>query len=701
MSDNVRIEREDNIGLICLNKPPVNALGVALRTSIYNAFSELLSDDQVKAIVLYGEGRFFSAGADIKDFARAAEKPTLPELLKTLNDSPKPVIAALHGVAFGGALELALSAHLRVATHGLKVALPEVKLGLLPGAGGTQRLTRLTGIAAAIDVICSGRHLSDKEALSLGIVTRVVDGTVRDAGITAAKEVLTGELKTVPTDSLRVELDDAALSAAQDKLSKGLTAPQRALEAIRAATLPIDEGLAKERALFMELMQGEERAGLVHAFFAERATSKIPEASNATRTIVRVGVVGGGTMGTGIAAAFCIAGFPVSLIETDAKCVTNARATVEKTLAGALKRGKLSEQDHADALEQLITSIELRELASVDLVIEAVFEDMVVKQELFQKLDTLCKPNTILATNTSYLDINQIAAATNRPDDVIGLHFFSPAHIMRLLEVVVADKTAPEVVATSFEIARRISKIPVRSGVCDGFIGNRILTSYRKVCEYLVLDGADFQQVDHALTDFGFAMGPFAVGDLAGLDIARASRVRTAVTRPPEERYSRVADLICDQGWFGSKTGSGYYLYSDDKLTGPNPQVQAIVENERAALSIAAKSFDDGEIVARCVTAMIQEAVKVLEEGIALRPIDIDAVKLFGYGFPKHRGGPLHLADQIGIDTVIARIEDYSAEDSYFWQVPRLLRDMVKRKQTFSDLNAQYDATGKNDGSKA
>ncbi len=701
MSDNVRIEREDNIGLICLNKPPVNALGVALRTSIYNALSELLSDDQVKAIVLYGEGRFFSAGADIKDFARAAEKPTLPELLKALNDSPKPVIAALHGVAFGGALELALSTHLRVATHGLKVALPEVKLGLLPGAGGTQRLTRLTGIAAAIDVICSGRHLSDKEALSLGIVTRVVDGTARDAGIAAAKEVLTGELKTIPTDSLQVEPDDAALSAAQDKLSKGLTAPQRALEAISAATLPIDEGLAKERALFMELMQGEERAGLVHAFFAERATSKIPEASSATRTIVRVGVVGGGTMGTGIAAAFCIAGFPVSLIETDAKRVTSARATVEKTLAGALKRGKLSEQDHADALEQLITSIELRELATVDLVIEAIFEDMVVKEELFQKLDTLCKPNTILATNTSYLDINQIAAATKRPDDVIGLHFFSPAHIMRLLEVVVADKTAPEVVATSFEIARRISKIPVRSGVCDGFIGNRILTRYRKVCEYLVLDGAEFQQVDRALTDFGFAMGPFAVGDLAGLDIARASRVRTAVTRPPEERYSRVADLICDQGWFGRKTGSGYYLYSDGKLTGPNPQVQAIVENERAALSIAAKSFDDDEIVARCVTAMIQEAVKVLEEGIALRPIDIDAVKLFGYGFPKHRGGPLHLADQIGIDTVIARIEDYSAEDSYFWQVPQLLRDMVKRKQTFSDLNAQYDATGKNDGSKA
>ena len=691
MSDIVRIEREGDIGMICLDKPPVNALGVALRTAIYNAFAELLSDDQIKAIVLYGVGRFFSAGADIKDFARAAEKPTLPDLLKALNISPKPVIAALHGVAFGGALELALSAHLRVGMTGLKIALPEVKLGLLPGAGGTQRFTRLTGIAAAIDVICTGREVSDKEALSLGVVSRIVNGSARDAGLAAAKDVLAGKLTATPTDSLTVEPDAAALSAAQAEYSTGRNAPQRALDAVSAATLPIDEGLAKERALFMELMQGDERAGLVHAFLAERATTKIPESAAATRTIESVGVVGGGTMGTGIAAALCIAGFRVSLIETDIRRVDKARETIENTLAGALKRGKLTEQGHAEALKYLITSADLNELATVDLLIEAIFEDMNAKTELFQKLDVLCKPNAILASNTSYLDINQIAATTSRPGDVIGMHFFSPAHIMRLLEVVVADKTSPDVVATAFQLAQRMRKIPVRSGVCDGFIGNRILTRYRKVCEYLVLDGARFDQVDRALTDFGFAMGPFAVGDLAGLDIAQASRARTAASRPSQERYSRVADLICEHGWYGRKTGKGYYLYTDGKLAGPNPEALAIIESERAALSLSLKTFDDNEIVARCVTAMIQEAVLVLEEGIALRPVDIDAVKLFGYGFPRHRGGPLHLADQIGIDTLITRIEGYSAEDDYFWQVPHLLRDMAKRGQRFEDLNAQYE----------
>ena len=692
MSDIVRIEREGDIGLICMDKPPVNALGVALRSAIYDALPDLLLDNQISAIVLYGKGRFFSAGADIKDFARAAEKPTLPDLLKAVNDSPKPVIAALHGVAYGGALELALSAHLRVGVTGLKIALPEVKLGLLPGAGGTQRLTRLTGIAAAIDLICSGRDVTDAEALSMGVLSRVVDGSARDAGLAAARDVLTGELTATPTDSLKVDPDDVALRAARAKFSTGLNAPQRALDAISAAILPIDEGLAKERELFMELMQSEERAGLVHAFFAERATSKIPESGVETRSIERVGVVGGGTMGTGIGAALCIAGIPVSLIETDVKRVANARELIEKTLAGALKRGKLTEQVHADALRQLITSAELNELASVDLAIEAIYEDMDAKTELFGKLDVLCKPNAILASNTSYLDINQIARATSRPADVIGLHFFSPAHIMRLLEVVVADKTAPEVVASAFELAQRMRKIPVRSGVCDGFIGNRILTRYRKVCEYLVLDGAQFDQVDRALTGFGFAMGPFAVGDLAGLDIARATRARKAASRPAQERYSRVADLICERGWYGRKTGKGYYLYTDSKLTGPNPDAQSIVDSERVALSITPKPFDDDEIVARCVTAMIQEAVMVLEEGIALRPVDIDAVKLFGYGFPRHRGGPLHLADRIGIEKLIARIEGYSVEDDYFWQVPQLLRDMAFHGQRFEDLNAQYSA---------
>lgn len=688
MIDLVSVEREGNIGLIGMNKPPVNAIGVALRTAINNALSELVSTDQIKVIVLYGLGRFFSAGADIKDFARATEQPTLPEVCKAINNCPKPLIVALHGVAFGGALELAMSAHLRVGTTGLKVALPEVKLGLLPGAGGTQRLPRLTGIAAALDIICTGREVLAEEALSLGLISKVVEGTARDAGLSAAKDVLAGRLTAMPTDALLVEADGNALSAARTRRAGSLSAPLKAVEAVSAATLPIDQGLAKERALFLELMQGDERAGLVHAFIAERATSKIPENKATIRSVEHIAVVGGGTMGSGIAAAFCIAGFSVTLIETDSERVAAARNTVETILAGALKRGKLTELEHVHALENLSTSAEFSDLPNVDLVIEAIFENMNAKKALFEQLDALCKPGAILASNTSYLDLNQIANITNRPGDVIGMHFFSPAHIMRLLEVVVADNTAPDVVATAFDLARCVRKVPVRSRVCEGFIGNRILTRYRKVCEYLVLDGAEFEQVDQALTDFGFAMGPFAVGDLAGLDIARASRDRNAADRPMEERYSRVADLICDKGWFGRKTEKGYYLYSQGKLTGPNPDAQAIVEAERASLALTPKSFTNDQIVARCITAMIQEAAMVLQEGIALRPVDIDAVKLFGYGFPRHRGGPMHLADQIGIEELISRIETYAQEDAYFWQVPQLLRTMQQSGRSFADMNA-------------
>lgn len=697
MTGIVQTDRDGGVGLLVLNKPPVNAIGVALRTAVLEAFHRLLADDAVEAIVICGHGRCFSAGADIKDFAHAAEPPTLPELLIALSRSPKPVIAALHGIAFGGGLELALAAHLRVGIRGLRLALPEVKLGLLPGAGGTQRLARLVGIENAIDVICTGRDVLADEALSLGILSRLVDGDVRDAGIAAARDVLSGKLRATPTDTLQVASDEAAVSAARSRYAKGLSAPMRALDAVAAATLPIDQGLAVERKLFMELMQSEERAGLVHAFFAERATAKIPERAATSRTVETIAIIGGGTMGTGIAAAFSIAGFPVTVVETEEARAAAARTNIERTLAGALSRGKLSDSAHAEALKQLVATTDLNALAELDLVIEAVFENMDVKQELFGKLDAICKPDTIFATNTSYLDVNDIAAATTRPQNVVGLHFFSPAHIMRLLEVVVAEKTSSDVVATAFTLAKKLRKIPVRSGVCDGFIGNRILTRYRKCCEYLVLDGASFEQVDQALTQFGFAMGPFAVGDLSGLDIARAARDRLAASRPAEERYSRVADRLCDEGWFGRKSGKGYYLYVDGKLTGANPGALTLVDEERQAQGIAARTFTDDEIVARCLAAMIQEATDALQEGIALRPVDIDAVKLFGFGFPRHRGGPLHMADRIGIDAVVAGIESYAQEDAYFWRVPPLLRDMLKRGKSFADFNAESSDTAGDD----
>jgi len=689
MSDIVRVERDGDIGLICLTKPPVNALGVALRSAVFDALAELVADTSVRAIVLYGEGRLFSAGADIKDFARAAETPTLPDLLKALNDSAKPVVSVLHGVAFGGALELALATHLRVGITGVKVGLPEVTLGLLPGAGGTQRLTRLTGIAPVIDIICKGRHVADSEALELGIITRLEDGDARDAGLRAARDVLSGTLTAQPTDDLMVAADDAALAAARIRYAKGLIAPQRAIDAIEAATLPIEQGLKRERALFMELMQGDERAGLVHAFFAERATTKIPERGTQTRTVETVGVVGGGTMGVGIATAILIAGRPVTLIETQDEAAARAQKAIEANLSGALKRGKLTVDSHAAAVSALSCVTDIEALSDVDLVIEAIFEDMATKTGIFAKLDAVCKQGCILATNTSYLDVNEIAEATKRPQDVIGLHFFSPAHIMRLLEVVVGAKTAPEVTATVFDVARMIRKVPVRAEVCDGFIGNRILTTYRKACEYLVLDGADFAAVDQALEGFGFAMGPFAVGDLAGLDVAKATRDRKAATRPPEERYSPIADRIVDQGWFGRKTEAGYYVYDGTKKTGTNAGAVDIMHAERKALGLTPQEFSHQDIVDRCLTAMIMEATGVVQEGVALRPVDIDAVQLFGYGFPRHKGGPMHLADQIGAQALIDRIEAYALQDPYFWRVPELLRDMVATGRTFADLNVE------------
>ncbi len=683
----LKVEQVEAIALIGLNNPPVNALSADLRAATYKALQILRSDDAIKAIVIYGEGRFFSAGADIKDFGRATEKPTLPDLLKDINDSSKPIIVALHGIAFGGGLELALAAHVRVGVSGLRAALPEVKLGIIPGAGGTQRLPRLAGIRAAVDIICTGKEVSAEKALEIGILDRLTNDSARDAGIAAANDVLTGKIPANSTDGLSIAPASTVIDAARQKYTGGLKAPLRALESIEAATRPISEGLALEREIFLQLMQSDERAGLVHAFFAERATAKIPEQNAGLQEINSIGVIGGGTMGVGIASAFSIAGFPVTLIELQDEQLKRARTIIDLNLSGALKRGKMKQEAYEKTRDILHFSTNLTDLAKTDLVIEAVFEDMDVKTELFKQLDNICKPGAMLATNTSYLDVNTIAAATKRANDVIGLHFFSPAHIMRLLEVVVAEKTSPELVATSFNLARKIGKIPVRAGVCDGFIGNRILSRYRKCCEYMLLDGAEFDQIDSALESFGFAMGPFAVADLAGLDISYTTRKRKAKTRPVEERYVRIADLVYEQGWHGRKNGCGFYVYDDSKIRVPNPGARDIVTKERAMLGIEPQTFTDDDIVARCLTTMIQEAANVLDEGIALRPVDIDAVELFGYGFPRHRGGPLHMADQIGLDTIIDRIRTYAEEDDYFWRVPTLLKQMLSKNQTFADLN--------------
>jgi 3-hydroxyacyl-CoA dehydrogenase len=541
-------------------------------------------------------------------------------------------------------------------------------------------------------MITSGKPMGADEALANGLIDRIVEGDPRDVALSSAKDLLASDLPNRKTGDLTAEPDPAAIEAMRTKLAKSqplLFSPHKCVDAVEACYLPIRDGMKEERRLYEECMASPQRAGLIHAFFSERAVTKIPEATATAREINSVGVIGGGTMGSGIATAILLAGLPVTLTERDQDGLDRGVATITRNLDGAVKRGKLSEAGRDDILAaKLGTSTDLGALSDADLVIEAVFEDMGVKRDIFQTLDKVCKAGTVLASNTSYLDINEIAATTSRPQDVIGLHFFSPAHVMRLLEVVVADKTGDDVVATGFALARKLKKIAVRSGVCDGFIGNRIMTFYKKAADYMMMDGASPEQIDTAMRGFGFAMGPYQVADLAGLDISWAANKRRAATRPAEERYIPIADRLCENGWFGRKTGQGFYIY-DDQGSRPNPEALAIIDAEREKAGVTPRSFTEDEIVSRFMTAMISEAVRVLEEGIALRPIDIDAVFLNGYGFPRFRGGPLHTADVIGAGELVRRIEEYAREDAYYWKVPALLRQIAETGGTFAEMNAK------------
>ncbi|MGB2407733.1 MAG: 3-hydroxyacyl-CoA dehydrogenase NAD-binding domain-containing protein [Paracoccaceae bacterium] len=686
----VSIEVADDYALICLNNPPVNAASQLLRQGLQDAMAFCTAQSNIKAIAIYGSGRTFVAGADIKEFGKPPQAPFLPELVNKIEQSTTPVISILHGTALGGGLEIALGTHARVGIKGLRLGLPEIHLGLLPGAGGTQRTPRLAGIPAALEMILSGRHVPAAEALELGLIDQLCEGEARDVAIDAAKDVLAGRLKTRRTDQITVKPNHAHLDEIEAKLlatKAHLFSPHKCVEAVRASSLPLLEGLKVERQAFMECMDTPQRAGLIHAFFGERAVSNIPEAKGDTRDIAKIGIIGGGTMGSGIATACLLSGLSVRLLETAQENLERGLATITKNLKGAVKRGKLSQDKFDLVLSNLDGSLEISNFSDVDLVIEAAFEDMAVKKELFTKLDAVCKKGAVLASNTSYLDINEIAAVTKRPEDVIGLHFFSPAHVMKLLEIVVADKTAADVVATGFALAKKLRKIGVKAGVCDGFIGNRILSYYSKTASYLVLEGASPEQVDQALERFGFAMGPHKVGDLAGLDIGWMTRKRKAATRLKQDRYAGdVADRICENGWFGRKTGQGYYVYDGSDIR-PNREVSTIIDATRTKLGITPKSFTENEIVDRYMTAMISEAVRVLEDKIAARPVDVDMVFLFGYGFPRHRGGPLHYADEVGAEKLIERIETYAKDDDHYWKVPNLLRDMAAQGKKFADLN--------------
>ncbi|MCF6432400.1 3-hydroxyacyl-CoA dehydrogenase NAD-binding domain-containing protein [Leisingera sp. MMG026] len=693
MSETIAYERVGDVAVLKAQNPPVNALGAEVRKGLL-AGIERAEQDGAKAVLIYGEGRTYFAGADIREFGRPPQEPQLPGLCSRIEASPLIVVSAMHGTALGGGLEVALSSHYRIAVPSARMGLPEVNLGILPGAGGTQRLPRLAGTEAALEMITSGRHFGAAEALEKGIIDKIEEGDPRGIGLVYVQELLeqSAPRRAVGEMPAPEAVDFDAAYAATLKKGRGQLSPATAVCAVQAAAEAesFAAGLKRERALFMELMGSDQRQGLIHAFFSERAVSKLPELEGiAPREVALMGVIGGGTMGAGIATAALLADLPVVLIEMTDDATAAARGRIEGNLKGALKRGKITEAQY-DRLtgEALTVATDYAALAQADLVVEAVFEDMGVKREVFGKLDAICKPGAVLATNTSYLDVDQIAASTSRPQDVIGLHFFSPAHVMKLLEVVVAKDTAPEVLATGFALGKRLKKVAVRSGICDGFIGNRIMNAYRKAAEYLVLDGASPYQVDAVVTGFGFPMGPFAMGDLAGLDINWAARKRRAPTRDPRERVPRFYEMLCEGGDFGQKTGKGFYIYEDGTRGGvPNPEVAGLIARDQEEQGVTPRDFPDAEVLRRYMCAMVNEAAKVVGEGIARRPLDVDMVMLFGYGFPRFWGGPLKWADLQGLDGILADIRAYAAEDNFFWQPAPLLEQLVAEGKSFDSLN--------------
>lgn len=694
----VQTRRQGSVLVATIHNPPVNALSVNVRRGLLQALDEAQTDPQVQALLLVGDGRGFIAGADIREFGQPPQAPILPEVCNRIEACAKPVIAALHGPALGGGLEVAMAAHYRLAIGDAKLGLPEVQLGLIPGSGGTQRAPRLMGLEAALDLMLSGRHLDAQAALQAGLVDRIAAGDdVQAAGMAYAEELLAAGAgvrrsrdRALATDIEAARVALKAIQADTAKKTRGLFSPLKIVEAVEAGLdLPFDEALRNERQLFLQCIDSPQRAGLVHAFFAEREVLKAPETRSAQpRPLRSVGVVGGGTMGAGIAVAVLDAGLPVILAERDAEAAARGRANVEKVYDGLLAKGRLNAETRAAVLARFQTSISYADLADADLVIEAVFEDLEVKKAVFAQLDRVARPGAVLATNTSYLDIDAIAASTSRPQDVIGLHFFSPANIMKLLEIVVPERVAPDVVATAFELARRLRKVPVRAGVCDGFIGNRVLAKYRQAADYLLEDGASPYEIDEAVRGFGYPMGPYQVSDLAGGDIGWATRKRRAATRDPRARYVQVADRLCERGWFGQKTGRGWYLYPQGARTGaPDAEVLAIVDAERERAGVRPRRFAAEEILRRYLAAMVNEGAEVVRERIALRPLDVDVAFVHGYGFPRYRGGPMKYADSVGLDRILADLREFAQEDLLFWQPSPLLVELVAQGRSFDSLN--------------
>jgi 3-hydroxyacyl-CoA dehydrogenase len=687
----VRSEREGAIAILTIDNPPVNSLGHALRVALKDALDAALADPAIAAIVLIGAGRTFIAGADITEFGKPRAEPLTPALIATIEGATKPVVAAIHGHALGGGLELAMGCHYRVATADARVGQPEVKLGLIPGAGGTQRLPRLVGLPLALEMIVGGEPIGAKQAREAGLIDEIATGDLRQAAVSYAERLVrehaplrrVRDMAVAPSDREAI----GRFRGGIEKRRRGVTAPVRCIEAVEAAaSLPFDVGLAREREIFTALVNGDQAKAQRYFFFAEREAGKIPDLGTdvPVAEVRRAAVIGAGTMGGGIAMCFANAGIPVTVIETDRAALERGLATVRRNYESSASRGGLNAADVETRMARITGALDYDGIAAADMVIEAVFEDLPLKQEVFAKLEQSARPDAILATNTSYQDVNAIAAATRRPERVLGMHFFSPANVMRLVEVVRGTATAKPALATAMAVSRKLRKVPVAVGVCYGFVGNRMLSQRSRAVERLMLEGALPQEIDAALVEFGFPMGPFAASDLAGLDVGWRARKARGATSP-------VADALCEAGRFGQKTGGGYYHYEPgSRAPLADPEVERIIVAASAQLGITRRKIAETEMLDRVLLPMVNEGARILEEGIALRPGDIDVIWVYGYGWPMHRGGPMFYADSIGLAAVSAELAEQARQldDASLAPAPLLTR-LAAEGHGFAEIAAR------------
>ena len=700
MPGSVTFELHDDVALLRLTNPPVNGLSFAMRAALGARVAEALADDAVAAIVIAGADRMFCGGADIREFS-APPPPgaaSLPAILDEIEASPKPVVAAIHGVAAGGGMEVALACHMRLAAPGTRLGLPEVTLGILPGAGGTQRMPRLIGVEKALDVIVGGTLHPVEQAVALGFVDERVEGDLVETAIARARQLAADGTPLRRASELEEHLEAARgrpeifddFRKKMAKRARGFDAPYACVDCVETTlTMPYAAALKNERAVFNGLRESDQSAAQRHAFFAEREVAKIPDVPKDTpvRPIAAVGVVGCGTMGGGIAMSIANAGLPVTVFESSQDALDRGMAIIGRNYGATVAKGRLSQAEMDARLARIAPTVDDADLGAADVVIEAVFEELPLKKEVFARLDRLCKPDAILATNTSTLDVDEIAAATSRPEQVIGTHFFSPANVMKLMENVRGARTSPETIATVMKLSKKLGKVGVLVGVCDGFVGNRMLYAYRRQADFLLEEGALPAQVDKVVYDFGLPMGPYQMADLAGLDVSWRVRKAQASTRPAHLRYSPIADRICEQGRFGQKTGAGWYRYEEgSRVPIPDPAIHELIAGVSAELGITRRTIGDEEIVPRCLYPLVNEGAKILEEGLALRASDIDVIWMHGYGFPRYRGGPMFWADLVGLRTIYDTLSRLYGEHGEWLEPAPLLKKLAEAGKGFGDL---------------